>query len=186
MRTHRGAPDQAAAVIAWPIGGGIADIYESRKLEILAAIFNDRLFDELREGEGASYSPDVSSNWPRGMTGGGSFVAASQLTPSGVDHFFTLAERIAGDLATKPVTADELARSVGPMRQLIARLASGSGFWLQQLGGASTDPRRIVALLTLSTDYARITPAELQAAAKHWLVRGKEFRMEVLPEKREP
>ena len=44
-----------------------------------------------------------------------------------------LARQIAADLASKPVTADELLRTVGPMRQSIARASSGNSFWLQQL-----------------------------------------------------
>jgi zinc protease len=183
MRTHRGPKDQAAAVLAWPTAGGIADVYESRKLDILAAIFNDRMFDQLREGEGASYSPNVSSQWPMAMDSGGSFVVTSQVKPQGVDRFFALTSSIATQLASQPVTADELARSVGPLRQLIARAASGNTFWLSQLSGITREPRKEQALISLSTDYGRITPEELQATAKRWLVPGKELRMTVLPEK---
>ena len=182
VRTHRGPPDQAAAVLAWPTAGGQTEIYESRKLDILAQIFNDRMFDQLREGEGASYSPSVSSNWPAFMPGGGSVVVSSQLKPGGIGRFFTIARAIAADLVAKPVTADEIARSVGPMRQTIARASSGNSFWLGQLQGATTEPRRLQALATLSTDYAKITPAEVQAAAKRWLVPEKSFALVVMPE----
>ncbi len=184
LRTHRGSPEQAAAVLAWPTGGGLADIYESRKLDILAAIFSDRLFDQLREAEGASYSPNVSSQWPVGMNTGGSFVVVSQLKPESTEKFYAIARRIATELASTPVTADELARAVTPMRQMIARASSGNTFWLAQLGGASADPRKIEALRSLPTDYARITPAELQASAARWLVPAKSFAMVVVPEKK--
>ncbi len=179
--THTGPVELAAAVLAWPSAGGQTEVYESRKLDILSAIFNDRLFDTLREGEGASYSPSVSSNWPAFMPGGGSFVVTSQLKPGGVDRFFALSRQIAADLASKPVTADELLRTVGPMRQSIARASSGNSFWLGQLQGASGDPRRLQSLSTLSSDYARITPAELEATAKRWLVPEKSFAMAVMP-----
>ena len=179
--THTGPADQAIAVLAWPTAGGQGEIYESRKLDILSAIFNDRMFDTLREGEGASYSPNVSSNWPAFMPGGGSLVVTSQLKPAGIDRFFTLARQIAADLASKPVTADELLRTVGPMRQSIARASSGNSFWLSQLQGASGEPRRLQSLTTLSSDYARITPEELQATAKRWLAPDKSFAMVVVP-----
>ena len=182
MLTHTGPADQAIAVLAWPTAGGQGEIYESRKLDILSAIFNDRMFDTLREGEGASYSPNVSSNWPAFMPGGGSFVVTSQLKPAGIDRFYTLARQIAVDLASKPVTADELLRTVGPMRQSIARASSGNSFWLSQLQGASGEPRRLQSLTTLSSDYARITPEELQATAKRWLAADKSFAMVVMPE----
>ena len=184
VRTHSGPADQAAAVLAWPTGGGQDDIYESRKLDILAAIFNDRMFDQLREAEGASYSPNVSSQWSSSMASTGSFIVTSQLKPAGVDRFYTLARKIAADLAAQPVTPDELARTIGPTRQQIARASSGNPFWLSQLAGASTDPKRLQAVATLPSDYARISPAELQASAKRWLVPGKSFAMVVVPEKR--
>lgn len=184
IRTHDGPGDQATAVLAWPTAGGEAEVYESRKLEILAEIFSGRLFDELREVQGASYSQNVGSDWPTQLPNGGNFIVTAQLSPAGVDRFFTLARRIANDLATKPVTADEMLRSVGPRDKAIARASSGSSFWLSQLAGASVDPDRLRALSTLFTDYDRITPAELQASAKRWLVPEKSFAMEVVPAKR--
>jgi len=184
VRTHTGPVDQAVAVLAWPTAGGLDDVYESRKLDILAAIFNDRMFDQLREAEGASYSPNVSSQWPVGMASGGSFVVTSQLKPEGVDRFYALSRSIAARLASTPVTADELARTVGPMREQIARASSGNNFWLSQLAGSSTDPKRLVATRSLPSDYARITPAELQASAARWLVPAKSFAMVVVPDKR--
>ena len=182
--THRGAADQAAAVLAWPSGGGAVEIAESRRLDMLAAIFSDRLFDQLREAEGASYAPNVSSNWPIDMRSGGSFAVTSQLRPETVDKFFVIARAVAADLVANPVTADELTRAVNPMRQLIARASSGNSFWMSQLGGSSTDPRKIAALQTLSLDYAQITPTTLQATARRWLLPDKTFSMIVLPEKK--
>jgi zinc protease len=182
VRTHRGAADQSAAVLAWPTGGGYKGLTESRRLDILAAIFSDRLFDQLREGEGASYSPNVSSQWPEELSKGGSFLVISQLPPDKIDRFFAIARGIAADFVSKPVTADELARAVTPLRQSIARASSGNTFWLAQLGGASRDPRKIAALTTLNDDYGRITPADLQATAKRWLKPRKSFSMIVVPE----
>jgi zinc protease len=181
MKTHKGPVDQAAAVLAWEIGGGLDGIYESRKLDVLAAIFNDRLFEQFREGEGGSYSPSVSSSWPTGMASGGNFFVASQLKPEGIARFFALSKEIAADFAAKPVTADELARAVGPMREQIARASSGNSFWMSQLSGATEDPRRIAALTSLNADLARITPADLQAVAVRYLVKAKTFSMVVVP-----
>lgn len=182
VRTHKGVKEQAAAVLAWPLGGGIANIYEARKLEILAQIFNDRIFTQLREEEGASYSPSVDSSWPTGLESGGSFVVTSQLKPEGFERFFAISQGIAADLAARPVSADELARVINPLHEAINRASSGNSFWLGQLVGATRDPRKIAALQSLVTDYLRITPDELQQAASKWLKPEKAFRLEVRPE----
>lgn len=180
-KTHKGPADQAAAVLAWETGGGIDGIFESRKLDVLAAIFSDRLFERFREAEGGSYSPNVSSSWPTGMTSGGSFFVAAQLKPETIDRFFALSKELAVDLAKTPVGDDELARAIGPMREQIARASSGNSFWMGQLSGATEDPRLIAALQSLQPDLARITPADLQAVAAKYLVPGKAFSMVVVP-----
>src|SRR5690606_32654721 len=38
IRTHRGDPTQAAAVVAWPTGGGVEGIGEGRQLEVLGQL----------------------------------------------------------------------------------------------------------------------------------------------------
>ncbi|MFM2100528.1 MAG: hypothetical protein RLZZ366_2067 [Pseudomonadota bacterium] len=182
VRTHKGQKDQAVAVLSWPLGGGMDGVQEDRKLEILSQIFNDRMFDQLREAEGASYSPNVSSNWPLGLNSGGNFTVTSQIKPENIDRFFALSRKIATDFASTPVSADELTRVIAPLRELIARASSGNTFWMSQLAGATRDPRKISALKTMTSDYERITPADIQAVAKKWLVPSKEFRMVVKPQ----
>jgi zinc protease len=182
LRTHKGPADQAAAMIAWETGGGVKDVYESRKLELLSQIFGDRMFDQLREAEGASYSPVVDSNWPTGLSSGGSFYVLAQLKPGGVDRFYTLVKSIAADLAAKPPTKDEMARASNPMKERIARASTGSQFWLHYLKGAGSDPDRIAALKSILVDFGRITPADLQETAKRWLIPGKAMMLTVLPE----
>ncbi len=184
VRYHKGQPDQAAAVLAWPTGGGIDQIGESRKLEVLALIFGDRMFDQLREAEGASYSPIVDSDWPIGLDSGGNFAVIAQLKPEGVDHFYDLTRAIAANLAEKPVTADEMTRAIKPMVERITRASTGSQFWMRHLEGASTDPRRIAAIRGILADYRRITPADLQATAKRWLAPEKSYAIKVLPQKK--
>jgi zinc protease len=184
VRTHRGNPEQAAAVLAWNTGGGIANSFESRVLDVLAEVFTDRMFEQFREAEGASYSPVVFSSWPMGMESGGSFVVLSQIKPDGVDRFYTRSKAIAADLIAKPVTDDELKRALGPMRENLSRATSGKWFWMTQLAGSSSDPRRIAVLRSWPSDLEKITAADVQAAAAKYLLPGKGFSFVVLPAKK--
>lgn len=181
VRFHSGPSDQAAAVLAYPLGGGGAGLYESRRLELLSSIFNDRMFNQFRETEGAGYSPNVNSNWPLSLQGGGSFLISSQLRPDRIELFYKIARSIADDLAAKPVSADELTRAVTPLRQFIARASSGNTFWMSQLAGLSQDKSKVAALRTLSSDYGRITAAELQETAKRWFQQDKAMMLVVKP-----
>ena len=179
---HKGDQDRAAAMVAWPTGGGLDNVRESRKLEVLVSIFNDRLFEILRSQQGASYSPQVFSSWPVEFQSGGYIGAQSQLTPDNIDRFYDVVGLIAKDLRSQPVSADELQRVVEPLRQLISRASSGNSFWMSQMEGASFNPQKFVALQTLLSDYTVITPEEVQALAVKYLDDGKQWKLAVLPE----
>lgn len=186
VRTHGGQPNQAAAVIAWPTGGGSAGISESRKLEILAAVFRDRLLDKLRSEAGVSYSPNVVSQWPVGMPSGGAILALGLLPPDKTGFFFQLTREIAADLVANPISFDEMRRALVPLTQLIIRRSSGNMFWMLLVEGGSGDPMRIDAIRTLAPDYAKTTPFELQELARKYLTPDRDWTMVVLPEAKAP
>lgn len=179
---HRGDANQAAAVIAWPSGGGVAALRESRQLEILVQLFNNRLMDAMRERAGASYAPQVISDWPIDLSGGGTIMALAQLRPQDVPAFFAEAERIAQDLAAMPPAEDELQRVTEPLRQQISRASTGNSFWLYHLEGASFDPRRVDLIRSLLTDYSITTPENMQALASRYLAARTGWKMAVIPQ----
>ncbi|WP_296720586.1 pitrilysin family protein [Erythrobacter sp.] len=183
--THRGDANQAAAVVAWPSGGGVASLRESRQLEILTQLFNNRLLEALREKAGASYSPQVFSNWPEDLPSGGRITALAQLEPEFVPVFFAEADRIAKDLAANPPTADELSRVTEPLAQLIRRASTGNQFWLYNLEGATTDPQRVALLRTLLADYSQTSPQVMQFLADRYFANGVPFRLAIIPEGQE-
>jgi len=170
LLSHDGPAEQAAAVIAWPTGGGVERIRESRQLEMLAQIVTDRLFERLRSIDGAAYSPSASSNWPEASQSGGYFSVEAQLSPDKIPYFFQYINEIVTDLAHNPVSQDELDRQVEPFRQLLNRAVVSNAFWMQQLEGYTSDPRRLVMTATLARDLLSVTPAELQALAARYLV----------------
>jgi zinc protease len=180
--THRGDANQAAAAVSWPTGGGQANIRESRRIEILSRVFSTRLMDALREKQGASYSPQVFAQWPADLSDGGAVTALAQLTPEAVPGFFATVEQIAADLATKPITTDEIARVTEPLRQQLARANTSSAFFMGQLEGATTDQSRIAAVRTLTQDLTEVSPAELQALAAKYFGPGKSARIAIIPQ----
>ncbi len=179
--SHKGPADQSAAVIAWPTGGGLAGISEGRELEILAAVFRDRLFEKFRAEQAASYSPDMANNWPDNFANGGYLMAYTQVKPGDVDRFFVFANEVAADLAKNPVSADELKRAVEPVKQAVERASSGNVFWLGQLKGATYDTARFTALGRLYGDYSNVTSARLQELAKRYFVNDKAWKLVVSP-----
>ena len=168
-------------MVAWPTGGGIAGVRDSRALDVLAAIFNDRLFDRLRAKDGASYGPIVNSQWPVAFDKGGYVLVGSLLAPRDVDRFYRIAGEIARDLVAKPVEADELARNAGPIREQVSRASTGNVFWMFLLEGATRDPRRADAAMRYEQDVGAITTADIQRLAAQYLVPATQWSLVVLP-----
>jgi zinc protease len=178
--THGGAREQAAVAIAWPTGGGSAQIREGRQLEILARIIGDRLFEKLRSIDGAAYTPSAFSTWPETSETGGFLAVQTQLKPERVPYFFGLIREIAADLAASPVTVDELSRQIEPVRKLLERARSSNAFWMDQLEGMSRDPRRLLMASSYGSDLTSVKPEDIQALARRYLKSDTQFSMVVL------
>ncbi|MDK2759766.1 MAG: insulinase family protein [Sphingopyxis sp.] len=178
---HRGEKGQAAAMTAWPTSGGVANSRDSRGLDVLAAIFNDRLFDRLRAEQGASYGPVVDSHWPTGFDSGGYLLVGSLLAPKDIDRFYGIARDIAADLVARPVAADELARNVGPIREQVARASTGNVYWMFLLKGATRDPRIAASALSIQDDISGVTAADIQRLARQYLLPDRQWSLAILP-----
>lgn len=179
---HRGAGNQAAGLIAWPTGGGEEGLRESRQLEILTQLFQNRLMLKLREKLGEAYSPQVVNSWPLDLDGGGNVLAIANLQPKSVPIFFATAEEIANDLAAKPVTEDELALVTEPLKQALTRATSSSAFFMYLLEGATTNPAKYRNLRSVLKDYTVTTPAEMQTLAAKYFVPGRSWRVAIIPQ----
>jgi zinc protease len=81
------------------------------------------------------------------------------------------------------VTQDEIDRSVKPRVESIQRSQASNEYWLSQLAGAQTDPRRLAAIRESIPGLQKVTPVEVQRAAERFLLENKAFRVVVLPEK---
>ncbi len=178
---HQGDANQAAALVSWPTGGGIAGVREGRQIEILTSLLTNRLLDRMREKLGASYAPQVVSSWPVDLDKGGSITALAQLQPADVPVFFATVQEIAADLGVNPPTADELARVTEPLRQQITRAATGTAFFMYQLEGATADPSRFGAVRSILSDYTVTSPARMQELARRYLIPAASWRLAVVP-----
>ncbi|MEL7729404.1 insulinase family protein [Citromicrobium bathyomarinum] len=179
---HRGDANQAAAVVAWPVGSGLTDISEGRQLEILGQLVMNRLFDEMRERAGASYAPQVRVDWPMDDVGGGTLIALAQLRPEDLPAFYAAADEIVQDLAANGPDADELARVTEPLRQTILRATTGNGFWMWQLRGSTRDAQRLRVIGSLLDDYSQSTPERMQALAAKYLGARAPLEIAIVPE----
>jgi zinc protease len=179
---HNGGDTQAAVILAYPTAGGLDSMQTARQLDILAAVFNDRLYERLRDQAGASYSQAVISHWPTAYANGGYLFVAGMVRPQDKDVMTRAAQEIAAQLVAAPVSADELRRATGPASEQIVRASSGNVFWMYQTEGGTRDPRVFTALRTYLSDLTRVTPQQLQVLAARYLQPNRAVPLLIMPE----
>jgi zinc protease len=145
-------------------------------------VYQLRLTDELREKGGVSYAPAAAHGASPTWVDYGYLTAQVEAPPASLERFFAEAAKIAEDLATKPVEADELARARRPMLESIQRARDGNGYWLGALEDLGENPFTLETIRTQRSDLEAVTPAALQAAARRYLLADRAVRIQVIKE----
>ncbi len=179
--THKGRADQAVAVAAWPTTDLFADVQETRTLRVMVNVMQLRLIDTLRVAQGATYSPSAGLQADENYPGYGLVSASVEIPPAKIAGFYDQVAKIAQDLRTQDITADELKRAVLPRIDALGKAMQTNEFWLSSLGGAQTDPRRLALIASQIPQLQKVTPADVRAAAQKWLDPAREWKFQVLP-----
>ncbi|MCA3726350.1 MAG: insulinase family protein, partial [Phenylobacterium sp.] len=182
VRTHKGRADQAVLYTAWPTTDFLADPKGARANRLLAEILNLRLTDELREKQGATYSPSADSTQSWLLPGYGYISTVVEIPPDKIEAVTRDIQRIAADLASAPPTADEMTRARKPVLEGIQQARETNGYWLSTLSGMQADPRQLDAYRSLVPTLERLSPEDIHAAARRWLSPDRLWRLEVRPE----
>lgn len=181
--THNGDKDQAFAAIGWTTFGGMEHTREKRALSLAANMIQTRLFERLREVEGASYSPSAVATSAERFPDWGIVFAASELRPESTDIFFRIARETVADLAAKPAAPDEFARAQNPVVSGIERRLKTNAYWLGALENWSREPEQIEQTRSYASDYAGLTAEEVRAAVARYMTDAGDWSMLVLPAK---
>lgn len=179
--THKGRADQSIGYVAWPTTDFWANPQRARDTAILGEIMRLRLTEELRESQGATYSPSVGYNHSTTWTGWGYMSASVEVPPQKLPEFFSDVDRMAASLRDSPVSADELARAKKPRIEALQRARVTNSYWLNELSGAQSDPRRLTFIRDLIPGTERVSAADVEAAARFALNPEKAFRLTVTP-----
>jgi zinc protease len=182
--THKGRADQAVGLLAYPTDDFFADMREARVLRVLGDILDSRLIDELRENQGATYSPNVQASSSSIFPHFGFVLATIDTNPEKIDGFFRDTQKIIGDIAAKPPTPDELDRAKKPAVEELQKSLQSNEFWMGQLAGAQADPRKLTAIRSAMAGIQQVTAEDVQAAAQKYLTPDKAWKLVVNPEKK--
>jgi len=179
--THKGRADQAIGYVAWGTSDYWADPQRARDTAVLREVMKLRLTDQLREAQGATYSPDVNSQHSLVWSGWGYIAANVEVPPEKLQGFFDDTLKIAADLRAKEVEPDELERAKKPRIESIQRARVTNGYWLGELSGAQADPRRLEVIRDIIPGTEKVTAADVKRAAETWLKPEAAYRIVVKP-----
>ena len=179
--THQGDPNQAYAAIGWSTLGGAENIRARRALALAANMFEVRLFDRLREQEGATYAPNAAHLASDRFADWGVFYATAEIRPQSSATFFRIAREILADLAARPAGADEFARALNPVVSGIERRVANNAYWVDALENWHAGERDIDNVRTYLADYRALTPDIVRRAVADHVADQGDWSMLVLP-----
>jgi zinc protease len=182
--THGGKPDQGLVQVFWPTRDGF-DIAERTRLDLLSAVMQVMLTDELREKMGATYSAAATSVASTVFKGYGYMSVSLTVEPARMADVFGAIDRIAAQLAASPPNADLIARARTPMLERIARGRRENAVWLSIVDEAQTMPGDLESFRRQEAVLSAVSDKQLQQAARRYLTTRSALRISIVPRAKE-
>lgn len=130
---HGGRADQAFYGVYWPMPDYQADPALSYTADVASAILQSRLVDTVREKIGITYSPQVSSLASLQLPGQGYIGAAIETPEANFTTFRAILDQELAAMAAKPVSDDELKRSLQPLIESATKRLENNDYWIGRL-----------------------------------------------------
>lgn len=160
----------------------IWDIHKTRRLNVLADVFSERMRIQIREKLGEAYSPFAYNMASRIHDGYGVFNAVVEVVPARAQLVVDEIQKISQNLSLDGISPDEIARSLGPTLNSIKDMRQRNGYWLKTvLVGSKRNPEKIEWSRTIVSDYAAITSEDLETLSKRYLVNDSAAFIVALP-----
>ena len=175
---------KALVVVAFPTED-FWDIQRTRRLNVLAELFSERLRESIREKLGAAYSPYAFNHSYRAYKGYGMIQIRILASPGQTRAIIEEIRHIARDLTVHKSGLDEFKRVLDPTRTYIKDLRQTNTYWLENvLAGAGRYPQQLQWSRTIEKDYASITSKEVADLARRYLVWDDAAVVVIAPEKK--
>jgi zinc protease len=174
---------KGVVAVFWPTTDRRKDIKQSRRLNILASILDDKVMEKVREELGESYSPDVHSMMSDTFDLDGNVIAYLICDGKTAAKIGDIVTSIGTAVAQSGVTADQLERARKPLLTMMDTQMRNNAWWLKTIvSEAQSNPTRLDWARTITDDYKAITTEEISALAKQYLVTEKATVVRIIPE----
>ena len=177
---HKGDDNQSQIRVYWPAPDGI-DVSNTRKMNILRAIFRNRMVEVIREDEAATYSPSVGAYSSSLFEGYGYLTTVMNVVPETIPELFVKIDEIAADFQVGNITQDEFDRAMTPIRESLDDSLKTNGYWMNVMKDAQTGGDGIDNFRSRDAEYDAMTLEDVKALAASVLNNEKAYRIQVVP-----
>lgn len=179
--TYDSSIDKTLVCLFWKTPGG-EDKKLARRLNMLKAVFYDRVFKGLREDMGETYSPSTGLNISETYPDDGYIITLSSGVMRNKDAVRNAIARIADDLGKGNVTQEELDRARNPILNSMDRAQRDNGYWTSVLRDSQAKPERLAQQRESIPDVKAITVEEVNKLAKDIFGKGEHLNLNILPD----
>jgi len=173
--------DKALVTVGW-LTDDAEDRSRARRLHVLAAVFEERVREKLREELGTVYSPRVYSTVSRVYPGYGMIRAEVVVDRASVGIAAATLGDIADSLSSDPVKPEEVERARKPIVTSLKDQVRTNGYWLYSvLSLSSRHPLQLEWAKTMLEEFAAVGCAQIDELARAYLIEERMARAIVTP-----
>lgn len=146
------------------------DIHRSRRLHVLAAVFEERLRLLIREQLGQSYSPSAYSVTSRIFPRYGALFGEVIVNGQSLESTKAAIADVAASFSEKPVTDEDLLRAKEPILTSLKDTLRTNGYWLNSvLSLSSRNEAQLQWPLDIIADFSSISADEINQLATMYI-----------------
>lgn len=179
---HKGREDTAAIAVGVPVGDLLSDIPRAFVADITTQILQNRLLDQFRIAQGATYSLQGDAELSRDLPGYGFAYFYLETTPQKLGAFYALLDKAMADLGSTTVSADELSRAREPAIETLRHQQQTNDFWVRSLQQTQTDPRLLDFIRYSLEGYSKVTADQVRDFARDYFKENRLWKWEALPQ----
>ena len=180
--TYDSSIDKTMVCLFWKTPGG-ENKKLARRLNMLKAVFYDRVFKGLREDMGETYSPSTGLNISETYPDDGYIITMSSGVMRNKEAVRSAIARIADDLGKGNITQEELDRARNPILNSMDRAQRDNGYWTSLLKDSQARPERLNQQRESIPDVKAITVEEVNKLAKDIFGKGEHLNLNILPDR---
>jgi zinc protease len=178
---HAGAKDQSLIYLAW-LTRDDSDPQEKQVLNMLERVVRIQLTETLRQKLGKAYSPGSSSENSRTYKGFGLFTINASVDVKDLGATRAAIRETLAALRDHGVSQDVFQRARAPLAEGFDNALKTNAGWMGLVMRAQSEPDHIERNLHAKERLMAVTPAQVQAAAQHYLTDAGAVESVVLPD----